>query len=182
MIFEPPPPSPIPKVSYDDDGFPRVPQPHVSAWAVDLTREVYTQLKDVATPRGFTMLDCIRPGLDNPHTAGNDGVRVPEGDCYPMFGPYLDQVVAHMHGLEELPPADAGEGEGDAPAPAPAPGSSLPQLPSRLAPLVDSFAVDIARNIEVRAAFAGAPVVCFQPLWRFFTVSFFPPTCVGIRP
>jgi hypothetical protein len=58
-----------------------------------------------------------------------------------------------MHGLEELPPAaeppaDAtagvsGETEADGP-------HTLPQLPSHLASLVDSFAVDVARNYEVR--------------------------------
>lgn len=135
-----------------------MPQPHTAAWAVDLTREVYTQLKDVTTPRGYSLLDCIRPGLESPHTAGDNGVRVPEADCYPMFGPYLDRVVAHMHGLEELPPvadplADtaagtSGEAEAEAEAAA-ASSPSLPQLPSHLASLVDSFAVDIARNYEV---------------------------------
>lgn len=133
-------------MTYDTDGFPLVPQPHTAAWAVYLTRDVFAQLCDVTTPRGHGLLDCIRPGLAQSTAASGDGVRVPDADCYPMFAPYLDRVVAHLHGLDALPTAsDSATHEPVAVA-----GDALPALPSGLASLVDSFAVDVARNVEVR--------------------------------
>lgn len=77
-------------------GFPAFTQKSKSLLKKHLTLDVYEQLKDKATPNGFTIERAIQSGVDNQ----DSGVGLYAGDeeSYSVFSPLFDAVIEDYHG------------------------------------------------------------------------------------
>merc|ERR1719411_1914345 len=64
-----------------------------------LTEEMYTQLREKATPSGYTFDNAIQTGVDNP---GHPfimtvGATLGDEETYETFKPFFDKVIAKRH-------------------------------------------------------------------------------------
>lgn len=75
-----------------------------------LTKEVFEKLKDVQTPMGSTLMDCIQSGLQN--LDSNIGVYAPDADAYTVFSDLFDPIIEEYHmgfkKSDKHPPSDWG--------------------------------------------------------------------------
>lgn len=82
-----------------DEDFPDLSQ-HNNWMAKCLTREMYAQLRDRATPSGFTLDNVIQTGVDNPGHPFIMTVGAVAGDeeTYEVFKELLDPIIDGRHG------------------------------------------------------------------------------------
>jgi len=71
---------------------------HRSLMAKHLSKEIYEELKDKRSSKGFTLDAAIQTGIDNAHL----GVGVVAGDeeCYEVFKSLMDPVIEGWHGYK----------------------------------------------------------------------------------
>jgi len=98
--------------------YPEFTQQHKSLMAKNLTKALFTQLKDVVTPNGFTLNDVVSSGLINPDSG--IGVYAGDSDSYRCFAPLFDPIISQYHGFDEktlhttnLDPADINANDPD---------------------------------------------------------------------
>ncbi|KAK9758851.1 ATP:guanido phosphotransferase, C-terminal catalytic domain [Popillia japonica] len=84
--------------------------PHMSLLKKYLTRDVFEELRDLQTPLGATLWDCIRSGVIN--LDSNIGVYAADAQCYTVFDLLFDKVIEDYHlGFKKIsrqPPCDWG--------------------------------------------------------------------------
>ncbi|XP_022104944.1 creatine kinase, flagellar-like [Acanthaster planci] len=73
---------------------------HNNHMAHCLTPRIWKNLKDKQTPSGYTLLDCINTGIQNPGHPHIMTVGVVAGDeeCYDVFAELMDPVISARHG------------------------------------------------------------------------------------
>nr|CCA27873.1 creatine kinase putative [Albugo laibachii Nc14] len=78
-----------------EDNYPVFTSKHRSLMAKHLTKELYEELKDLSTSKGFTLDQAIQTGVDNAHL----GVGIVAGDeeCYEVFKKIMDPVIEGWH-------------------------------------------------------------------------------------
>lgn len=82
----------------EESNYPVLTDKHRSLMAKHLTQEIYDELKDKTSSKGYTLDQAIQTGIDNPHL----GVGVVAGDeeCYEVFKSLLDPVIEGWHGFK----------------------------------------------------------------------------------
>ena len=75
------------------DNFPDL-RPHHNCMADVLSCDMYCKLKDLRTPKGYSLDRCIQTGVDNPGHPFIYTVGAVAGDeeSYHIFAPFFDQV------------------------------------------------------------------------------------------
>lgn len=78
-----------------EDNYPVFTSKHRSLMAKHLTKELYEELKDLTTSKGFTLDQAIQTGVDNAHL----GVGIVAGDeeCYDVFKKIMNPVIEGWH-------------------------------------------------------------------------------------
>ncbi|GJQ69534.1 putative ATP:guanido phosphotransferase, C-terminal catalytic domain [Trypoxylus dichotomus] len=75
-----------------------------------LTRDVFDELKDLQTPLGATLWDCIRSGVIN--LDSGIGVYAADAQCYTVFDLLFDRIIEDYHlgfkSTDKHPPSDWG--------------------------------------------------------------------------
>lgn len=75
-----------------------------------LTKDIVCCLRDVQTPMGSTLMDCIRSGLEN--LDSGVGIYCPDADAYTVFADLFDPIIEEYHmGFKKTakhPPLDWG--------------------------------------------------------------------------
>jgi len=77
--------------------YPKFTQEHKSLMSKYLTKDVFDSLKDKQTENGFTILDVINSGVQNP----DSGIGAYAGDkeSYTTFGEFFDPIIKEYHGF-----------------------------------------------------------------------------------
>ena len=77
--------------------YPKFTQEHKSLMAKYLTKDVFESLKDKQTENGFTILDVVNSGVQNP----DSGIGAYAGDkeSYTTFGEFFDPIIKEYHGF-----------------------------------------------------------------------------------
>lgn len=63
-----------------------------------LTKETYEKLKDITTPMGSTLLDCIQSGAAN--LDSGVGLYAPDADAYTVFHELFNPLIAEYHSFK----------------------------------------------------------------------------------
>lgn len=79
--------------------YPDFTEQHRSLMARNLTPALFTQLQDVVTTNGFTLLDLVNSGLVNPDS--DIGVYACDTESYQCFAPLFDPIISQYHGFDE---------------------------------------------------------------------------------
>jgi creatine kinase len=81
--------------------------PYFSAWNNSLLRrhltpEIYNTLSPLATSNGYTLNDLIQCGCATGYSLPrNMGVMTGDYECYSLFKPLLDPIIAHYHQFKD---------------------------------------------------------------------------------
>ncbi|XP_011403921.1 PREDICTED: creatine kinase B-type-like isoform X1 [Amphimedon queenslandica] len=73
---------------------------HNNVMASNLTPQIYARLRDLKTPSGYTLDQCIQTGVDNPGHPFIKTVGMVAGDeeSYQVFADLFDPVIDERHG------------------------------------------------------------------------------------
>lgn len=63
------------------------------------TKEVKNKLSGLKTSNGFTVLDAVRSGMENPDS--NVGVYAGDEESYSFFAPLFDPIIEEYHGYKK---------------------------------------------------------------------------------
>ncbi|KAI0980777.1 hypothetical protein GJ496_010881 [Pomphorhynchus laevis] len=76
---------------------------HYNSMSKCLTEKLYSQLSDRVSKSGFTVDNCIQPGIDSPGSADKPEVGVISGDedCFDTFRPLYDAVLKDFCNFHE---------------------------------------------------------------------------------
>lgn len=72
---------------------------HKSLMAKYLTKEVFEELKDAKTANGFTILDVVNSGVQNPDSG--IGAYAGDAESYTTFGSFFDPIIEEYHGFSQ---------------------------------------------------------------------------------
>ncbi len=78
--------------------FPNFPDNCNSMLCRFLTPEIFNKLKNRKTPKGFTLLQAINSGVQNPDSS--IGVYAGDSESYDVFSPLFDPIIKAYHGFE----------------------------------------------------------------------------------